>query len=72
MRGQSMRLSSEAMQSIRELHETYSDAVVRQDLEAYLACWAEDGRRTGAGAVSRPGVDDPAAKVLNEAASVSE
>jgi ketosteroid isomerase-like protein len=41
--------SSEAMQSIRELHETYSDAVVRQDLEAYLACWTEDGRRTRAG-----------------------
>jgi hypothetical protein len=37
------------MQSIRELHETYSDAVVRQDLEAYLACWTKDGRRTCAG-----------------------
>jgi uncharacterized protein (TIGR02246 family) len=40
---------SEAQQRIRELHETYSDAVVQQDLEAYLACWTEDGRRTGAG-----------------------
>jgi ketosteroid isomerase-like protein len=39
----------EAIQHIRELHETYSDAVVRQDLETYLACWSEDGRRTGAG-----------------------
>jgi ketosteroid isomerase-like protein len=39
----------EAMQDIRELHETYSDAVIRQDLETYLACWSEDGRRTGTG-----------------------
>lgn len=34
---------------IRERLETYADAVARQDLETYLACWAEDGRRTGAG-----------------------
>jgi ketosteroid isomerase-like protein len=40
---------SEARRSIRELHETYSDAVVRQDLDTYLACWADDGSRTGAG-----------------------
>lgn len=39
----------EARQDIRDLHETYGDAVVRQDLETYLACWSEDGRRTGAG-----------------------
>jgi ketosteroid isomerase-like protein len=39
----------EAIQDIRELHETYSDAVVRQDLDTYLACWSEDGRRTGEG-----------------------
>jgi ketosteroid isomerase-like protein len=39
----------EAVHEIRELHETYSDAVIRQDLEAYLACWSEDGRRTGTG-----------------------
>lgn len=39
----------EAIQDIRELHETYSDATVRQDLETYLACWSDDGRRTGEG-----------------------
>ena len=35
--------------SIRERLESYGDAVARQDLESYLACWTEDGRRTGAG-----------------------
>jgi uncharacterized protein (TIGR02246 family) len=40
---------SDASHAIRELHETYADAVVRQDLDAYLACWTEDGRRTGSG-----------------------
>ncbi len=37
------------VQAIRELHETYNDAVTRQDLDAYLGSWAEDGKRTGAG-----------------------
>ena len=36
-------------QKIRERLETYADAVMRQDLEAYLACWTQDGARTGAG-----------------------
>lgn len=35
--------------SIRERLETYGDAVARQDLESYLGCWTEDGRRSGAG-----------------------
>lgn len=41
--------SHENKTSIRERLETYGDAVARQDLEAYLACWTQDGRRTGAG-----------------------
>jgi ketosteroid isomerase-like protein len=36
-------------QLIRERLETYSDAVMRQDLDAYLACWTGDARRLGAG-----------------------
>jgi ketosteroid isomerase-like protein len=44
-------------QSVRERLELYSDAVVRQDIEAYLACWAEDGRRTGAGGECQ-GIDE--------------
>jgi hypothetical protein len=40
---------SDARQAIRELLETYSDAVVRKDVVQYLSCWAENGRRTGAG-----------------------
>jgi len=39
----------EVRQLIRERFETYSDAVIRKDLEGYLACWADDCRRTGAG-----------------------
>lgn len=34
---------------IRELIGSYSDAAFRSDLEAYLACWTEDGVRTQAG-----------------------
>ena len=34
---------------IRERFETYSAAVIRQDAQDYLACWTEDGRRTGTG-----------------------
>lgn len=34
---------------IRELLATYADAVTRQDLDAYLACWHDEGRRTGPG-----------------------
>ncbi len=41
--------SHEDKTSIRERLETYGDAVARQDLESYLACWAANGRRTGAG-----------------------
>jgi uncharacterized protein (TIGR02246 family) len=41
--------SPEDKRLIRELLETYGDAVTRQDLDAYLACWTDDGRRTGAG-----------------------
>jgi uncharacterized protein (TIGR02246 family) len=40
---------SEDRQAIRELLETYADAVARKDLETYLSCWTSDGRRTGAG-----------------------
>jgi ketosteroid isomerase-like protein len=36
-------------QLIRERLETYSDAVMRQDLDTYLACWTGDARRLGAG-----------------------
>jgi ketosteroid isomerase-like protein len=38
---------------IRERLETYADAVTRKDLDAYLACWTEDGRRTGSGGECR-------------------
>jgi ketosteroid isomerase-like protein len=41
--------SVEDRQLIRERFETYSDAVTRLDLDTYLACWTEDGRRTGSG-----------------------
>lgn len=30
---------------IRELYGTYADAAFRQDVEAYLSCWCEDGTR---------------------------
>jgi ketosteroid isomerase-like protein len=40
---------AEDRQLIRERFEIYSDAVTRQDLDTYLACWAEDCRRTGSG-----------------------
>ena len=36
-------------QLIRERFDSYSDAVIRQDLDAYLRCWTDDGRRTGSG-----------------------
>jgi ketosteroid isomerase-like protein len=35
--------------SIRERLETYSDAVCRADLDAYIACWTDDCVRRGAG-----------------------
>jgi ketosteroid isomerase-like protein len=35
--------------AIRERYDTYSDAVFRSDLGDYLACWSEDGVRTGDG-----------------------
>jgi ketosteroid isomerase-like protein len=41
--------SFEDKQRIRELFDTYSDAVTRQDVERYLACWTEGCRRTGSG-----------------------
>ena len=41
--------SAQDSQLIRERFEIYSDAVTRQDLDTYLACWAEDCRRTGSG-----------------------
>lgn len=34
---------------IRERYNAYSDASNRQDEDAYLACWAEDGVRIGQG-----------------------
>jgi ketosteroid isomerase-like protein len=34
---------------IRERLDTYSDAVARRDVDAYLSCWTEDGRRSGSG-----------------------
>lgn len=34
--------------AIRELYGTYSDAATRQDREAYLACWHEEGVRADA------------------------
>lgn len=40
---------AEDRQLIRERLEIYSDAVTRRNLDAYLACWTEDGRRTGSG-----------------------
>lgn len=40
---------AEDRQLIRERLEIYSDAVTRRDLDAYLACWTEDGCRTGSG-----------------------
>lgn len=36
---------SEDRLAIRELYGTYSDAATRQDRDAYLACWHEDGVR---------------------------
>lgn len=36
-------------QLIRELFDTYGDAVIRKDLETYLRCWADNCRRTGEG-----------------------
>ena len=39
--------------AIRERLDAYSDAVSRQDVEAYLACWAEDAERSGAGGECR-------------------
>ncbi|MET0179934.1 MAG: nuclear transport factor 2 family protein [Novosphingobium sp.] len=30
---------------IRELYDAYSDATMRQDRDAYLACWTEEGVR---------------------------
>ena len=47
----------EDMRIIRELHERYSDAVVRQDVQAYLDCWAADGQRTGSGGECRGHAD---------------
>ncbi|KUI18438.1 hypothetical protein AU191_04185 [Mycolicibacterium acapulense] len=44
---------AEDRQLIRERLEIYSDAVMRKDLDAYLACWTEDGRRTGSGGECR-------------------
>jgi uncharacterized protein (TIGR02246 family) len=40
---------AEDRQLIRELIGAYSDAAFRSDLEAYLACWTDDGVRTQAG-----------------------
>ncbi|MET0704439.1 MAG: nuclear transport factor 2 family protein [Mycobacterium sp.] len=34
---------------IRERLDSYSDAVFRGDVDDYLACWSEDGTRTGSG-----------------------
>ncbi|WIM86061.1 nuclear transport factor 2 family protein [Candidatus Mycobacterium wuenschmannii] len=34
---------------IRERFDAYSDAVTRQDLDDYLACWTDDGTRLGEG-----------------------
>jgi ketosteroid isomerase-like protein len=34
---------------IRELLAAYADAVTRQDLDGYLTCWHEAGRRSGPG-----------------------
>lgn len=38
---------------IRERLDSYSDAVCRQDLADYLACWTEDGERLGEGGECR-------------------
>ena len=40
---------AEDKQLIRERFEIYSDAVIRQDIDAYLGCWTADGRRSGSG-----------------------
>ena len=34
---------------IRELFDSYGDAVTRNALDDYLACWTEDGTRLGEG-----------------------
>lgn len=41
--------SMEDRLKIRERIGAYSDAIFRADLEDYLACWTEDGVRSGAG-----------------------
>jgi uncharacterized protein (TIGR02246 family) len=35
--------------AIRELFDSYGDAVTRNALDDYLACWTEDGTRLGEG-----------------------
>lgn len=38
---------------IRELYGSYGDATARCDLDAYLACWSEDGVRAAHGTECR-------------------
>jgi ketosteroid isomerase-like protein len=45
--------SAEDRLKIRERIDAYSDAVTRCDVEAYLACWTEDGERRGSGGECR-------------------
>jgi ketosteroid isomerase-like protein len=44
---------AEDRQLIRERVGAYSDATFRQDVDAWLACWTEDGVRAQAGAEHR-------------------
>jgi ketosteroid isomerase-like protein len=42
---------------IRSRFDAYSDATCRQDLDAYLSCWAPDGARLGQGGEAH-GIDE--------------
>ena len=35
--------------AVRERYDAYADAVSRADTDAYLACWTDDGVRSGVG-----------------------
>jgi ketosteroid isomerase-like protein len=45
--------STEDRLKIRERIDAYSDAVIRCDVDAYLACWTDDGQRSGSGGECR-------------------
>ena len=51
---------------IRELHQRYTDAVWRQDFEAFAQCFAEDGewRISGMALKGRPQIKETIAAIL--------